>query len=296
MNHFSRLEVFYIVHTVLLKGGWMTMKQHMNHKFYQKNITSLYIIILTLATIFSLYVPNHEPVNAEEQLIIPDEAIRLRILANSNSDRDQQVKRDIRDAVNNEITLWVGELTSIEDARDTITSRLQEIETIVENELVKHQLNYSFQVEFDDVKFPTKLYGQYLYPAGMYEAILITLGEGEGENWWCVLFPPLCFLEFSNGLAVGPGFEDEESDEVDEVTEDVEENDEVDEVTEDVEKNDEVDEVTEDVEENKGVDGVTEDVEKNENDEDSTTTTFLTEEDDEVEVKFFIKELFDQLF
>ena len=64
-------------------------------------------------------------------------------------------------------------------------------------------------MEFGKVQFPTKLYGEFLYPAGEYQAILITLGEGTGANWWCVLYPPLCFLDFSNGVAVqSDGFED----------------------------------------------------------------------------------------
>jgi stage II sporulation protein R len=68
------------------------------------------------------------------------------------------------------------------------------------------------KVDFGQAEFPTKLYGQYLYPAGEYEAVIITLGEGDGANWWCVLFPPLCFLDFSNGTAVSqsPIVEDEE--------------------------------------------------------------------------------------
>ena len=71
-------------------------------------------------------------------------------------------------------------------------------------------MNQSVKVEFGVVEFPTKLYGEFLYPAGEYEAILITLGEGKGANWWCVLFPPLCFLDFSNGVAVSEGFDEEE--------------------------------------------------------------------------------------
>ena len=76
--------------------------------------------------------------------------------------------------------------------------------------------NQSVNVDFGQAEFPTKLYGQYLYPAGDYEAMIITLGEGEGANWWCVLFPPLCFLDFSNGTAVSqsPIVEDEDEESV----------------------------------------------------------------------------------
>ena len=161
-----------------------------------------YILLLFIGANSDLFIKQSEAVN-NDQLTIPDEAIRLRILANSDSDKDQELKRMIRNEVNKEITLWVEQLTSIEAARDVIKSRIDEIETIVENVLEQENAMQSYSVDFDDnVDFPTKLYGKFLYPAGEYEAILITLGEGNGANWWCVLFPPLCFLDFSNGEAV----------------------------------------------------------------------------------------------
>ncbi|MFD2922928.1 stage II sporulation protein R [Halobacillus naozhouensis] len=135
--------------------------------------------------------------------VIPDEAIRLRILADNNEEKAQELKRDVRDAVNAEITTWVEDLTSIDAARALIQSRLQEIDAIVKETIEQSEMTESYQVEYGkQVEFPTKLYGSYIYPAGEYEAILITLGEGEGDNWWCVLFPPLCFLDFSNGATV----------------------------------------------------------------------------------------------
>ncbi|WP_079528292.1 stage II sporulation protein R [Halobacillus hunanensis] len=142
--------------------------------------------------------------------VIPDEAIRLRILADSNKEKAQDLKRDVRDAVNAEITTWVEDLTSIDAARALIQSRLQEIDTIVKETIEQSEITQSYQVEYGkQVEFPTKLYGSYIYPAGEYEAILITLGEGEGDNWWCVLFPPLCFLDFSNGATVAHAEEKE---------------------------------------------------------------------------------------
>ncbi|WLR61672.1 stage II sporulation protein R [Guptibacillus hwajinpoensis] len=151
------------------------------------------------------------------QQVIPDEAIRLRILANSNSNEDQTVKRSIRDEVNESINEWVADLTSIEESRHVIKSRLAEIEAIVSKQLEMIGSRESFSVTFGEVAFPTKLYGDFVYPAGDYEAVLITIGEGLGDNWWCVLFPPLCFLDFSNGDAVQA-----ESDVVEEPSEEVE--------------------------------------------------------------------------
>ncbi|UOQ46389.1 stage II sporulation protein R [Halobacillus salinarum] len=142
--------------------------------------------------------------------VIPDEAIRLRILADSNADEAQQLKREVRDEVNQEITTWVEDLTSIEEARTLIKSRIGEIDHIVGDTMKEQGIEQDYTVEYNKrVDFPTKLYGNYIYPAGEYEAILITIGKGEGDNWWCVLFPPLCFLDFSNGTSVAKAEEDQ---------------------------------------------------------------------------------------
>ncbi|MFY0783788.1 stage II sporulation protein R [Peribacillus simplex] len=177
-----------------------------------KHLAIIYLLILTIGTIVSIYMPKAEMVGAEETMVIPDEAIRLRILANSDTEKDQAVKRLIRDQVNEDITKWVEELTSLDEARDVITSHLPDIQATAEAVIKEHGLEQSVKVDFGQAEFPTKLYGQYLYPAGDYEAVIITLGEGEGANWWCVLFPPLCFLDFSNGTAVSqsPIVEDED--------------------------------------------------------------------------------------
>ncbi|NHC38524.1 stage II sporulation protein R [Bacillus sp. MM2020_1] len=167
-----------------------------------------YLIVLSLGTMLSLYMPKTEAA-AKESIVIPGEAIRLRILANSDFEEDQAIKRKVRDAVNAQITLWVQDLTSMEKARTVIKAKLPEIQAISEQVVREQGSDQSVNVEFGKVQFPTKLYGQFLYPAGEYQAILITLGSGEGANWWCVLYPPLCFLDFSNGVAVSDGFEEE---------------------------------------------------------------------------------------
>jgi stage II sporulation protein R len=177
-------------------------------KLKTKSLGIAYILILVIGTIVSLYIPKNE-VTASESIVIPKEAIRFRILANSDLDADQALKRLVRDEVNANITTWVQELTNINHARDLLQSKQPEIQKLAEEVVKREGSAQSVKVEFGEVQFPTKLYGQFLYPAGEYEAILITLGEGKGANWWCVLFPPLCFLDFSNGLAVSDGFEEQ---------------------------------------------------------------------------------------
>ncbi|WP_176458918.1 stage II sporulation protein R [Caldifermentibacillus hisashii] len=175
----------------------------------QKSIHAIafFFILVTIASMFSLYLPKSFA-QEEDVVVIPNEAIRLRILANSNSEQDQEIKRIVRDRVNAQITEWVSTLTSIEAAREKIIANLDILEATAKEVLEENGVNQKVQIDFGEVDFPTKLYGNFLYPAGKYEAVLITLGEGTGANWWCVLFPPLCFLDFSSGTAVSDGFED----------------------------------------------------------------------------------------
>lgn len=165
-------------------------------------IICIYMFLLLSGALVGLAKEETAQQSKNEPVVIPDEAIRLRILANSDRDEDQELKRHIRDAVNKEITTWVKDITSIEEARRLIRSKLPEIKEIAKETMEKEGASQSISVDFDKISFPTKLYGSMVYPAGEYEAILITLGNGEGANWWCVLFPPLCFLDFSNGEAV----------------------------------------------------------------------------------------------
>ncbi len=200
----TSLRIYQTVHTVTSEGMVREMMM------MKKSAALLYILLLCAATMLSLYTPKTE-VAAQEAKVIPNEAIRLRILAESDLEKDQEIKRLVRDEINKEITKWVQDLTSIEAAREVIKSKLPEIQKIAEKVVAEQGSTQTVKTEFDKVQFPTKLYGQFLYPAGEYEAILITLGEGEGANWWCVLYPPLCFLDFSNGEATSEGF-DENSD------------------------------------------------------------------------------------
>jgi stage II sporulation protein R len=270
-------------------------------KLTTKTLALAYVLILSIGTILSLYIPKNE-VTASEAIVIPKEAIRLRILANSDSESDQALKRLVRDEVNANITKWVQELTDINEARNMLQAKLPEIKAISEAVVKREGSSQTVNIEFGKVQFPTKLYGQFLYPAGEYEAILITLGEGKGANWWCVLFPPLCFLDFSNGVAVSDGFEENGTVQAQEVTgteetkvaetttvEDVVEQEEV--VQEEfmveekvVEEEPVVQEVPAETTTVKTVETPAEE------------PVFVADAEEEVEVKFFLKELWLKIF
>ncbi|OMD08525.1 stage II sporulation protein R [Paenibacillus odorifer] len=144
---------------------------------------------------------------AVAEVSIPQESIRLRILANSDGAQDQLVKRQIRDKIVEQMNQWVSALEdpqSLEQARALIRNHLPELNALVGSELEKRGIEYSYKVELGVVPFPTKLYGGTVYPAGEYEAVRVTLGAGKGQNWWCVLFPPLCFIDAGSGDAAAP--------------------------------------------------------------------------------------------
>jgi stage II sporulation protein R len=253
-------------------------------KIKQKRLAELYIMLLCAATILNLYMPTTEA-TSQDPMVIPNEAIRLRILADSDSEKDQEIKRKVRDAVNAEITSWVENLVSLEEARNVIKEGIPELQKIAEDVVAEHGSNQTVKTEFNKVKFPTKLYGQYLYPAGEYEAVLITLGEGTGSNWWCVLFPPLCFLDFSNGEATSPGF-DENGKVVEAST------------TEQVDSEEQVEgdeaATSEDKESDKQAN---EKAEKEENAvAEETAPLYEDQEEEQVEVKFFVVEIWNKIF
>lgn len=164
----------------------------------------LVFFVFIFFTLFFIHPPKgvSEHQSSEYQ-VIPDEAIRLRILANSDDDQDQQLKHLIRDEVSAEISSWVEHMTHIDDARELIEARIPHIQETAEKVVEQEAKGHAVHVEYGkQVTFPRKLYGSYIYPEGEYEAVLITVGEGKGSNWWCVLFPPLCFLDFASGTSV----------------------------------------------------------------------------------------------
>jgi stage II sporulation protein R len=130
--------------------------------------------------------------SASTRSLIPEDAIRIRIIANSDNKADQQLKYNVRDDVAAFIESW-GVMPSLHDeARNLITSHLEEIQQHVDTKLREYGASYGGVVELSKVPFPEKMFDNTSYAAGDYEALRITLGKGDGVNWWCVLFPPLC--------------------------------------------------------------------------------------------------------
>lgn len=122
------------------------------------------------------------------------ELLRLHIRANSNSDEDQAVKLKVRDGVNQYLSENIT-ATSFEAAYAEIGLRLKKISAIADGVLKANGFYYGAKAELDNEYFPTRVYGDVEVPAGNYDALIIKLGAASGDNWWCVVYPPLCYGE-----------------------------------------------------------------------------------------------------
>ena len=123
------------------------------------------------------------------EVLIPNNAIRFRIIANSNSLEDQETKMQIREEIEPVFSEILEKSNSKEETKELINQNMAKFESIIESFNVEYTINYGNNY------FPEKEYKGVMYPEGNYESLVITLGSGLGENWWCVLFPPLCLLE-----------------------------------------------------------------------------------------------------
>lgn len=147
----------------------------------------VFVFILMLLIVVSVYKKSYDSVK------IPDSAIRFRILANSNSPRDQKIKEDIRDKMQKELYSLLQNSKSIDDSRKIINSNMSNFDEILKDSM--KDIEYSYSIDYGMHYFPSKTYKGITYEEGNYESLLVTLGSGKGDNWWCVLFPPLCLLE-----------------------------------------------------------------------------------------------------
>lgn len=148
-------------------------------------------VIIIVALFVGIFYMSHK----ETEVIIPKEAIRFRVIANSNSSKDQQNKLIVRDSIQKQMTEDLTCTKNIEEARISIISNLNKYNNLIEKTLQENNINSDFNINYGMNYFPKKVYKGVTYEAGNYESLVITLGDGLGKNWWCVMFPPLCLLE-----------------------------------------------------------------------------------------------------
>ena len=128
---------------------------------------------------------------------IPNEVFRLHVLANSDSEEDQALKLKVRDRLLDETGELFSECTTKEEAMSTAKANLAYLEQVAQDEIYKQGYTYGVTVEVENIFFNNRQYDDITMPAGNYDALRVLIGEGAGQNWWCVMFPSLCFVDES---------------------------------------------------------------------------------------------------
>ena len=164
----------------------------MKHK---KLILSLSLLIISIVYIIHPYMISREAhVDG-----FKDQIIRFHIKANSDKEEDQALKLRIRDEILKEMGTQFGNSKSLDETRVIVEDNLDNIKYITEKMIKEEGKDFPVDVSLGNKNFPTRKYGNITFPSGEYETLQVTIGEGKGKNWWCVMFPPLCFVDINHG-------------------------------------------------------------------------------------------------
>jgi stage II sporulation protein R len=144
------------------------------------------IIALLAATLIIATVPT------EAEAAIYEDTVRLHILAPSDSEEDQALKLALRDMILAEYSALLSDAASASDARSEVSRLLPEIEAFANTALIELGYTGGARAYFEYERYGTREYGEFSLPAGTYASLKIVIGEGEGKNWWCVMYPPMC--------------------------------------------------------------------------------------------------------
>lgn len=156
------------------------------------------IILITLLLIYVL-ISTINYVQATTSNI-RNEVFRLHVIANSNSKEDQDLKYKVRDDVLEYVEKISENANSKEDVINIVNENLKNIKQIAEKTVKNEGFNYEVNINIGNFSFPTKEYGDISLPSGFYDALKIEIGNASGQNWWCVMFPPLCFVDITTGV------------------------------------------------------------------------------------------------
>ncbi len=148
------------------------------------------IVIYVGALLLAVLIVAAVPTSGEEAIY--DDVIRLHVLAASDSEEDQALKLRVRDAILKEYAGRLKEAGEIGAAEERVLSLCRDMEATAQRTVTEAGYAYTVRVEYGNEEYPTRDYGEYVFPAGSYRSLRVVIGEGEGANWWCVLFPPLC--------------------------------------------------------------------------------------------------------
>lgn len=163
----------------------------------QLNLPRVCAVFAGLLLLFSALLTYAHNTQAE----LSGSVLRLHVIADSNTATDQALKLKVRNRILKESEKFLIHTDDRSEAIRTMRAHISEMEQAAQDEVRRNGYSYPVQVEVGQFPFPTKSYGNVMLPAGRYDAVRVKIGSGQGENWWCVMFPPLCFV---NGVAELP--------------------------------------------------------------------------------------------
>lgn len=158
-----------------------------------------FIVILSILFLIYIFFSAYSYVSAISDNMY-NSVFRLHVIANSDSDEDQNLKYIVRDNLINYMNEKTNTFTSKEDIIEYAKNHIEDLKNIAEMTVKEQGYNYPVTVEIGNFEFPTKTYGDISFPAGNYDALRVKIGNANGRNWWCVMFPPLCFVDVSTGI------------------------------------------------------------------------------------------------
>ena len=164
------------------------MKKKLNFIFILTILVFIYIALLSF---------NYSKAISSN---LSDSVFRLHIIANSDSSADQELKLKVRDKIIEYMNTLTSNSSDKKDVISMVNNHLDSFKEIALNTIKENGYNYDVNIEIGNFHFPTKSYGDISFPAGNYNALKIEIGDAIGQNWWCVLFPPLCFVNSSTGV------------------------------------------------------------------------------------------------
>ena len=167
----------------------------MNNFIKNSKIFILLIFLLSLYIFISAY--SYVTLVSND---LQESVFRLHVIANSDSKEDQNLKYEVRDNLIQYMNSICNNVSSKEDAIETVSNHLTDFSNIANKTIQENGFSYDANVEIGNFNFPTKSYADISFPSGYYDALKVKIGKAEGQNWWCVLYPALCFVDVTSGI------------------------------------------------------------------------------------------------
>ena len=157
-----------------------------------------YLLLLIVSVSF-LLLSAYSYVNAVSNNLAVS-VFRLHVLANSDSEEVQNLKYKVRDSLIEYMNTLTNNMNTKDEVIQIAKEHIQDFKNIAQNVVKENGYDYEVNIEIGNFSFPTKTYGDISFPSGFYDALKVEIGKAEGQNWWCVMFPPLCFVDVTSGV------------------------------------------------------------------------------------------------